>query len=204
MHLTKFLERDLCLLVILSSLLVFAQEEMTPQDYTTPDGTRLQFGAMTEFSRGVLDDVLDLQADLFIPGNLLAAGFSSLRTVNTTSADLVIGQALFSGYANGAGTAARVSYPASCQVTTDIVLVAEYFNHCVRILNRTNDNTVSDFVGTCLAPGFADGVGTAASFTNPVRIIQDIDDSNLVFVAEASGNIRLINVNSRTPAFRKI
>ncbi len=89
-----------------------------------------------------------------------------------------------SGTANGAGTAARFSYPYG--ITTDGVslYVSDYGNHMIRSID-INSGAVTTLAGSATS-GSSNGVGAAASFKNPRGITTDGVN---VFVADSGNHI---------------
>ncbi|MEI6209607.1 MAG: FG-GAP-like repeat-containing protein [Desulfuromonadales bacterium] len=84
------------------------------------------------------------------------------------------------GYSDGVGTAAAFRWPAGVAVDgTGVVYVADTDNQVIRKI--TPDGVVTTIGGTRIH-GSADGVGTAASFSNPKDIA--VDSSGNLYVAD--------------------
>ena len=96
-----------------------------------------------------------------------------------------------SGFANGAGTAARFDFPYGVAVdASGNVYVADTDNHKIRKISPTGE--VTTFAGS--SNGFANGTGTAAQFSFPAGIV--IDDSGTLYVADYNNHkIRKISTN---------
>ncbi|MCK6683547.1 MAG: alpha/beta fold hydrolase [Thermoanaerobaculia bacterium] len=89
------------------------------------------------------------------------------------------------GSADGKGSAARFSWP--CGVGTDMagnVYVADWRDHIIRKI--TPDGMVSTLAGLAGSQGAVDGVGSAARFGNPNRVV--VDPSGDAYVAESGNN----------------
>jgi|GEM_PF-592406 len=105
-----------------------------------------------------------------------------------------------SGYANGAGSAARFSYPSGITVDAEGNLyVADNGNHCIRKV--TPDGVVTTLAGSSVGEGYngsgyADGTGKEAQFAWPQAIT--LYTSGNLYVAD-SGNhcIRKVTPNGK-------
>jgi sugar lactone lactonase YvrE len=97
-----------------------------------------------------------------------------------------------SGYKNGVSLSAKFYYPYSTAIDSKgNMYVADQGNSIIRKL--TPAGVVSTLAGSGIA-GYADGVGTAASFSNPKGIA--VDSVGNVYVADAVNNrIRKITSN---------
>ena len=91
------------------------------------------------------------------------------------------------GSADGTGTAASFNLPTGVAVSSDgmTVYVADYSNHRIRKID-TSDGETTTLAGS--VQGFADGTGTAASFSYPAGVAVS-PDGGTVYVAD--------NFNSR-------
>jgi DNA-binding beta-propeller fold protein YncE len=85
------------------------------------------------------------------------------------------------GYADGTGAIVKFNNPQSVAVdpASGNVYVADRNNHIIRKITPTG--IVSTFAGLT-TPGFTDGVGTAATFNQPVAVA--VDASGNVYVAD--------------------
>jgi hypothetical protein len=101
------------------------------------------------------------------------------------------------GFADGTGAAARFSYPSGVAVipSSGVIVVADSFNHRIRLV--TPLGVVSTLAGSTIGEGtpngaFADGTGTAASFSFPIRVAV-IPSSSVIVVADSYNHrIRLV------------
>ena len=126
-------------------------------------------------------------------GNVYVADQSNHTIRRVTPAGVVTtvaGSAGETGSADGAGSAARFSFPQA--VTCDAagtVYVADYNNHTIRKI--TPAGAVTTFAGSPGLSGAVDATGTAARFANPSGVACD-----------ATGNVYVADFNNQT--IRKI
>lgn len=106
--------------------------------------------------------------------------------------------ATFAGYAgatgttDGAGSAARFSYPFGVAMdTAGNLFVTDAGNHTIRKI--TSAGVVSTFAGVAGTSGSTDDTGTAAKFNTPAGIVADA--ANNLFVVD-SGNYTLRKITS--------
>ncbi|MEZ0184746.1 NHL repeat-containing protein, partial [Flavobacterium oncorhynchi] len=113
-------------------------------------------------------------------GNVYVADMSNHNIRKITPAGEVTTLAgSTSGFADGAGTAAKFSYPYGVAVdASGNVYVGDYFNNKIRKI--TPGGEVTTLAGS--TGGFADGAGTAAKFSSPYGVA--VDASGNVYVAE--------------------
>lgn len=108
-------------------------------------------------------------------GNVYVADGYNNTIRKITPAGLVstlAGTAGVFGYADGIGAAASFKTPGG--IATDgagNVYVADFYNNAIRKITPTG--VVSTLAGVAGAPGFTDGIGAAARFTNPSVIATD-------------------------------
>ena len=103
------------------------------------------------------------------------------------------------GYADGAGTTAMFSFLTGVAISPDgsFALVADYGNHRVRRLTIST-GVVATIAGS--TQGFADGVGTVASFQFPNDIAIS-PDASFALVADMNNNcVRRIDIGSTVVA----
>jgi sugar lactone lactonase YvrE len=161
-------------------------------------------GAVTTLAgkAGVIGDTdgTGLAARFYYPQGITTDGKNLYVTdsLNNTIRKVVIatgavttltGIAGFSGYADGTGLAATLSYPTD--VTTDgtNLYVADSGNNTIRkIVIATG--AVTTLAGSVLSSGSVDGISSAASFKMPQGITTD--GTNLYVADSGSGTIRKI------------
>ncbi|HEY9897764.1 MAG TPA: hypothetical protein V6D00_01160 [Pantanalinema sp.] len=88
------------------------------------------------------------------------------------------------GSTDGATGSALFKGPCSVQPGVDgAVYVVDYMNHAIRRISASG--TVTTFAGLAASPGFVDGLGSAARFSDPVGM--KIDSAGNLYLAD-SGN----------------
>jgi hypothetical protein len=131
-----------------------------------------------------------------LPNGLIAVGDSinyrirlvSLAGVVTTLAGGLTGGV--GGFADGTGSVARFNTPYGIAVlpTSSLIAVTDIFNRRIRLVSPTG--IVTTFAGA--DPGFADGVGTAAKFSNPSSVAVVPSSGALVVADQGNNRIRLV------------
>lgn len=99
------------------------------------------------------------------------------------------------GYANGTGVNAKFHDPLGIGFQGSLIYVAEYSNHTIRSVTRTN--VVNTVYGSRTA-GFADADGLNARFNQPTGLAVK---GNTLYVAD-TGNNRIRTVNLTTSAVK--
>ena len=136
--------------------------------------------------------VYHLERDKFVSGNIIFSDYSALKTTDGTDTYNIAGIATQWGYVEGVGTVARFFYIISfLQLSTDRVLITDFWNHCVRSLDRITNETLT-FVGNCTNRGNKDG--TDALLTRPAKIIVDIENPTRLLLAEYGGIIKSVEI----------
>jgi len=119
-------------------------------------------------------------------GDLLVSDDHAIRVVTPGGAVRTLAGSGQAGFADGQGAAACFNTPTGLALDTDgSLLVADFRNHAIRRV--TMAGAVSTVVGNG-EPGFADGSGAAARFSNPADIV--VDGKGTIVVAD-QGNNRL-------------
>ena len=132
--------------------------------------------------------VTALAIDLFVPGNILLGGFSDLRTSNGTDISGVAGHPSMYGYQEGVGENAQFyGISGIGQITTTKVVVADSYNKCLRMIDRTTRST-SQFSGLC---GNDDSL-----FMKPTDLKLDLKNGSQLLVADDEGDVRAVDVGT--------
>ena len=131
--------------------------------------------------------------DEFVPGNLLFADGSALKTTDGTTTSLITGSSTSYGYIDGVGANAKFNHILSfVLLSRSNVILADYHNHCLRSVDRLTNQT-STYSGNCTNRGYQDGVD--ALFTFPYSIILDYMNSQQLIISEHSLHaLKTINV----------
>ena len=140
--------------------------------------------------------ITNIEADLYIEGNILIGGMASIQTLNLTSKIMLVGGSS-PGYENGRGDEVRVFYAFIHQLSKETVLLSDLYNDCIRKLNR-GENSVEDYAGRCREQGEKDGVGQEARLFKPRYMASDSSHKayTLVYILTNDGNtLRRLNTS---------
>ena len=134
--------------------------------------------------------------DEFVPGNLLFADGSALKTTDGTTTSLIAGMSRSTGYIEGVSANARFNTILSfIQLSRSHVILTDAENHCLRSVDRTTNQT-STYSGNCTERGDKDGVD--ALFTWPFSMIVDLMNSQQLIISEFnSRSLKTINTVSK-------
>ena len=107
------------------------------------------------------------------------------------------------GYTDGAGTNAKINFPNGVSVDSNGMLyIADTYNHCIRkqdvsggcwlcvVMLHVSECCGSGIVSTIAgssSSGYADGVGTSATFNGPTDIA--VDSTGNLLVADFSNHL---------------
>jgi len=147
--------------------------------------------------------VLRMEEDEYIPGNILFTDLHSLRTTNGFSISTIAGSPTTSGYSTSSGTSGRFNcLYGFYQKNRTHVIVADYGNACLRMIDRTNGN-ISQFAGTCQSAGHRDGRVGYAYFYNPRQMLLDKTSPTTLIVSQHRSSssyayLRSIDINTGT------
>ena len=118
--------------------------------------------------------------DEFVPGNLLFADGHALKTTDGTTTSLIVGSSKSSGYLEDVGSKARFNEILSfLQVSSSLIVLADYGNRCLRNVDRTT-NLTSPYSGNYTNRGDRDGVD--ALFTGPTSIKLDVKNNTQLLI----------------------
>ena len=141
-------------------------------------------------------NVYHMELDRYRPGFLLYADLKALMTGDGTTTHLIAGHSTQGGYREGVGAEARFFYIRGfAQISDKHVVVVDRYNHCLRLIDRTTNNT-SVFSGQCESYGYEDG--RPGLFGYPVYVVIDKRDKNQLFIVDSDNSaVRNVTVNSR-------
>ena len=123
-----------------------------------------------------------MEADLYIPGNVIYTDAFSIKTSNSTESQIIAGDTTQYGYQEGTGSAARFESIWGCtQISSTRLVVSDTDNHCLRLIDRVSGRT-SQFAGQCTKRGYQDG--SPALFGDPQSIIKDVKEPEQLIVAD--------------------
>ena len=135
-----------------------------------------------------------MESDRFMPGYLIYSEQYALMTSNGTKSQLVAGNVRTSGYVEGVGAEARFSYIIFTQMSTNILVVAYYWNNGLRLIDRTTHAT-SVLSGQCKSGGYKDGYPGLFKSTESVRI-DNQNVSQLLVPDHYNSALRTVDINS--------
>jgi hypothetical protein len=133
-------------------------------------------------------------------GNFWFIDGSAVRRLAPSGAvTTVAGLVNTGGNANGTGAAARFNSPLGLAVnrSSGEIFVADTFNYVVRKV--TPAGVVTTFAGAFGQSGSADGVASAARFSNPVGLV--LDAGGNLYVAEGTHVLRRISPAGEVTTF---
>ena len=118
-------------------------------------------------------NVNHIEADQYVPGNILFSDGHALKTTDGTTTWLIAGSPSSSGYSTSSGSSARFYYLSGFhQVSATRVFLVDRNNHCMRMLDRTSNASYVSYAGYCRSSGYADGT-SRARFYYPQSAIAD-------------------------------
>jgi len=147
--------------------------------------------------------VYHMENDECIPGNILFIDGHSLRTTNGISVSTIAGSPRYSGYNDSSGTSGRFKYLYGFyQKNRTHVIVADYRNACLRMIDRTNGH-ISQFAGTCQSAGNRDGRVGYAQLYYPYQMLLDKTNQTTLILSQCRYSLsyaylRSIDINTGT------
>jgi len=136
-----------------------------------------------------------LNEDKYIPGNILFTDKYSLRTTDGISVSTIAGSPTSSGYSTGTGTSGRFDYLFGFyQKNKTHVIVADYYNACLRMIDRTNGH-ISLFAGTCRSSGYRNGRVGYAYLIRPFHMLLDKTNPTTLIVSQDRQTIFLTSLS---------
>lgn len=141
--------------------------------------------------------IYHMEIDLYTPGNVLFSEQSALETASSKKTSVVAGSVRSYEYAEGVGGEAKFNHIKGFhQTSRGIVVVADHFNNCLRVVNRRTGQT-QPFSGTCTKSGSGDGTQKKARFNGPWGIIPDNQNVDMLLVTDWTNKaVRHVNINT--------
>ena len=142
------------------------------------------------------DIVYHMEFDRYIQGFVAYTAEHALMTGNGTTTHVIAGNSAQIGYKEGVGADARFNRVLSfAQISEKLVIVADLRNHCLRLIDRTTNNT-SEFTGQCESRGYENG--RPGLFAGPWSVVIDKRDKYQLFIVDRYNKaVRTVNVISR-------
>ena len=142
-------------------------------------------------------NVMHIEEDRFIPGNILFSDGSSLQTTNGKTKQVIVGVSTEIGYQNRLGSERYSTITGFHQISADEVLIVDSGNNCIRSADRRRIKTEQNFAGSCgYDSKFSDG--SNPTFRQPHSIIPDILNPGTLLVTDTFFQaIRQLNTQSR-------
>ena len=101
--------------------------------------------------------VKHMELDRYRQGFIVYTDASALMIGDGTTTHLIAGNSVQRGYKEGVGAEARFyNIKGFAQISEKLIVVVDWGNHCMRLIDRTSDNT-SLFSGQCKSRGYQDG-----------------------------------------------
>jgi len=145
--------------------------------------------------------VYGMEKDEYIPGNVVFIDGYSLRTTNGISVSTIAGSPTSSGYSTSSGTSGRFNYLFGFYQKNRIhVIVADYYNSCLRMIDRTNGYN-SQFAGTCRSSGYRNGRVGYAYLYYPYQMLLDKTSRTTLILSQSRASssyayLRSIDINT--------
>ena len=140
--------------------------------------------------------VYHMELDLYKPGNIVYTDKHALMTYDGTTTHLIAGNSTQYGYREGVGADARFDLITGfAQISEKLVVVADIYNHCMRLIDRTTNNT-SAFSGQCKSFGYKGG--RPGQFFFPRSVVMDKRDKNQLLITDSwNKSVRTVGVESQ-------
>lgn len=139
---------------------------------------------MTSYSNSAESRVYYMQTDNFLPDHVLYSDGCALKTLSIKFREghNIAGNATDCGYAEGVGKDAKFDIiPSFTQLNSTHVLLADYGNHCIRMVDRRL-NLTTTFVGECNNSGNANGKLLESRLFLPDELVLGANP-NIVYLA---------------------
>ena len=136
-----------------------------------------------------------MEVDQYRPGHIIFTDYRSLKTTDGTSVRLIAGKTQVFGYKEGVRDRAVFNdIYGFTQIASNRVVVADRYNHCLRLIDRKTDST-SVLSGQCKSAGYHDG--RPGRFFSPWSVVRDRKDTKLLLVTDHENRaVRAVNAQS--------
>ena len=102
-------------------------------------------------------DVYHMEFDKYRPGFIIYTCNCALMTSDGATTYVIAGNVTEKGYKEGVGTSATFeSLYELTQISKKNIVVVDFHNHCLRLIDRTSNSTTV-FAGQCTYGGHKDG-----------------------------------------------
>ena len=107
---------------------------------------------------------------------------TALMTNDGTTTHLIAANSTQDGYREGMRAKARFNYISGfTQISEKLVIVADFWSYCFRLIDRTTNNT-SEFSGLCKSHGYQDD--RLGPFDGPRSAVIDKRDRNQLLITD--------------------
>ena len=122
------------------------------------------------------------ELDRYRPGYFMHTHLTALMTSDGTTTHLIAANSTQDGYRKGVGAKARFNYISGfTQISEKLVIVADFWCYCFRLIDRTTNNT-SEFSGLCVSHGYQDD--RLGPFDGPRSVVIDKRDRNQLLITD--------------------
>ena len=136
-----------------------------------------------------------MEPDLYKNGFIIYDDFHSVKTSNGVTAQTIAGNSSVSGYLEGVGSHARFhDVRGFTQLSDTHIVVADYSNECLRIIDRSL-GTTSAFSGQCQLAGYEDGFPGKLNHPSFVAI-DKMDVKQLLVVDQNNNALRAVKIDT--------
>ena len=140
--------------------------------------------------------VYHMEFDKYRPGFMIFTCNCALMTSNGTTSYIIAGSVTEKGYKEGVGTSARFeNIYEFTQISKKNVVVVDYHNHCLRLIDRSSNSTTV-FAGQCTYGGHKDG--RQGQFERPEALLVDKrNESQLIIAGYGYKTLRTLDIQTR-------
>jgi hypothetical protein len=91
------------------------------------------------------------------------------------------------GYSNGVGTVSQLNFPFDLEFISNILLISDSFNHCIRKYNESS-GMISNYIGNCTHAGQLQSTNPASTFFNRTKGMAFQPNSAYLYIADGFNN----------------